>query len=33
MMPVIPQQPVVNNQQPLTQSAMNGLIGADKPVL
>ena len=32
MMPVMPQQPV-NNQQPLTQSAMNGLIGADKPVL
>lgn len=33
---VLPQpmpQPIVNNQQPLTQAAVNGLIGTDRPIL
>ena len=33
---VLPQpmpQPIVNNQQPLTQAAVNGLIGTDKPII
>jgi len=34
MLPQVPvEQPVYNNQQPLTQAAVNGLLGTDKPII